>query len=964
MAEAQYSFLGWMRRGIVGMADTGSLDPTRRLSLNLELEVISEGDKEQVQTTTVQRRATLYGPGDVTGVSESAIVRTVPRQHVADFESNFLAAIEFYDEDFPWRYSPSVAKAGQLKPWVWLVVLAEGEYTRAGMMGTLPVIEISPTALQSAFPHPDTTWAWAHVQLNSGLAVQPSNVTEARVTVRRLLDENPNLGCSRLICPRHLAPQSHYTAFLVPAFEKGRRAGLGQPDRDIEEVPNVQPAWPKADAVNGPVHFPVYYQWEFSTSSAGDFETLARLLGPVRSASLSADRLIDIQEPGWGVRYRSERPNRGQPGAIALESALRIPEHTSELAFGTDPSDERFAQNLRALVNLGAEPFASEGEPTGRNPFFGSNLDDDPIVVPPLYGSFFRENRGLVNELGATWYEQLNLNPVYRVAAGQGAEVVRQSQEEYVDRAWDQLRQQMEARRVAQRWQVSLHATQRFFTKRLEPSLAITLDAGTPDSAERARREALMFRAVNVTVPMHAALNVETSSFAASIRGRQYSGAYTAAFAKATRSDGPLMRRLEVRDRLAPTDTFLNRRIHRPPSTTPLQNAVSTAMRVLEISFLRTPPPPLLPDTMFDTMLQQWGLAGLTACRTAFDVFRTRLQPPTEGGEIIAPANNLLYMSLHEQLRPAKTIPARFRAVLGAAVFSSPSEPNTERIELPALSVEFPEPMYHLLAMRSPHYIFPALNDMPPNRVTMLQPNAAFIDAYLLGLNHEMAREFRWRELPIQFDATFFRQFWDVRDNPKARARPENFKDILPVHEWANGKLGAPVHRPPGMAGNLTVVVIRGDLFRKYPYTEVFMQKAMWASEPGTQRSIRQIDTSTPENIRMPLFSARIAPEYTLVGFQLDAEEAKGHPNPMPPSPGWYFVVKERAGDVHFGLDSDPSANDPSWSALSSVPVHQCIHVESAEFRSLPRFGATANLIAAMLYQRPFVLYVHAARLL
>ena len=148
------------------------------------------------------------------------------------------------------------------------------------------------------------------MQINSGVGAPSSDLNEARNAARRLLDENPNLGCSRLLCPRRLAPETHYTGFLVPAFEKGRLAGLGASDGEIAEVPNARPAWPAAGQLQGALRFPVYQEWGFSTSGAGDFEALARLLVPVDSSSLEADQLIDIQEPGWGVRYRSERPDR------------------------------------------------------------------------------------------------------------------------------------------------------------------------------------------------------------------------------------------------------------------------------------------------------------------------------------------------------------------------------------------------------------------------------------------------------------------------------------------------------------------------------------------------------------------------------------------------------------------------------------------------------------------------------
>ena len=38
-----------------------------------------------------------------------------------NFESNYLAAVDFYDEDFPWRYTPGAGRAGlQLRPWITL----------------------------------------------------------------------------------------------------------------------------------------------------------------------------------------------------------------------------------------------------------------------------------------------------------------------------------------------------------------------------------------------------------------------------------------------------------------------------------------------------------------------------------------------------------------------------------------------------------------------------------------------------------------------------------------------------------------------------------------------------------------------------------------------------------------------------------------------------------------------------
>ena len=87
------------------------------------------------------RRPTLDGPIDRDGRSSSAratssassaraIVKTEPRNWITNFEPTTSPYVEFYDEDFPWRYTPARPDAGahRLRPWIALVVLEEGEF--------------------------------------------------------------------------------------------------------------------------------------------------------------------------------------------------------------------------------------------------------------------------------------------------------------------------------------------------------------------------------------------------------------------------------------------------------------------------------------------------------------------------------------------------------------------------------------------------------------------------------------------------------------------------------------------------------------------------------------------------------------------------------------------------------------------------------------------------------------------
>jgi len=62
----------------------------------------------------------------------------------------------------------------------------------------------------------------------------------------------------------------------------------------------------------------------------------------------------------------------------------------------------------------------------------------------------------------------------------------------------------------------------------------------------------------------------------------------------------------------------------------------------------------------------------------------------------------------------------------------------------------------------SQDYILPGLENVPQNTVGLLQTNRRFIEAYMVGLNHEMASELLWREFPTDHRGSYFRSFWDT----------------------------------------------------------------------------------------------------------------------------------------------------------------------------------------------------------
>ena len=230
-----YAFLPWLRQGIangITSAPTGA-----RASIHVELDLngnpVAGGAALQ---QSVAQDISLYGPGDIIGIDSRAVIRTEPRSWTTSFEANYLAAIDFYDQDFPWRYTPAPASGLQLLPWITLIVLAENEFSDGKNLSSRPLPYITVPD-PSVFPSEQELWAWAHVHFNQSLSPDPTtelvstDMTALLPRVASILSSNPDLAYSRLISPRRLDVNTGYYAFVVPTFESGRLAGLGFSDQ-------------------------------------------------------------------------------------------------------------------------------------------------------------------------------------------------------------------------------------------------------------------------------------------------------------------------------------------------------------------------------------------------------------------------------------------------------------------------------------------------------------------------------------------------------------------------------------------------------------------------------------------------------------------------------------------------------------------------------------------------------------
>jgi hypothetical protein len=415
-----YQFLPWVRRGLTvalaGPDNLGALPAHASVQVGVKLAGPFAG--EVIPPVPMQ----LYGPGDVIGIDTSLVVRTDPRPGATNFEPNYLAIVDFDPPDFPWMLTPARANAGErLRPWLVLVVLDVAKCGRPKMKGQapLPQIRIAAADVLAELPPLGESWSWAHAQVVSEAA--------SNTGIQADLQKDPRSNVSRLVSPRRLEPRKDYVACVVPAFEPGRLRGLGLAgDGSSAAMQTLAPAWNTATVAD--VTLPVYHHWAFSTSDAGDFESLARrlqtpkkwknnaeimaLLGNVGTAPMAVDPLI--------------APAGEQ---TKMEGALVPLSYTP----GTPARDEH-ADSLLAIVNTPAgqvdNPVVDEPDGTVRR----------IEVKPPMWGSWHAKKHSVTRvDEAALWLAGLNLNPRYRGAAGHGAEVVRKNQESYVDACWEQI---------------------------------------------------------------------------------------------------------------------------------------------------------------------------------------------------------------------------------------------------------------------------------------------------------------------------------------------------------------------------------------------------------------------------------------------------------------------------------------------------------------------------------------------
>jgi hypothetical protein len=608
---------------------------------------------------------------------------------------------------------------------------------------------------------------------------------------------------------------------------------------------------------------------------------------------------------------------------------------------------------------------------------------DDPVIAPPLYGSF-QANRFDVpvsDDAKRAWMRPLNLDPQLRAIAGLGARVVRANQEALVASAWAQAGAIRETTAVLVRGQLATETARALARK------VTGWDAGSVVQASR---------------PLHAWTTspVSSATLAGDLaRSAVPRGLIGAAFARATRKQTALARTWtrhppssDERDAAtAATTAFLE--ATSPRASADLRGALAFAETTLaegawtHDGALDGDVPSVVsgvPDTVSlapSLVAAATRFGSLERAGTRFDGSLTSaiaiakaLRPEPSGARArpgAVPSAPVIDLSgaasaVRTSLDPRPPIEAGIALRVASLATCNADGALPRRLDLAPV---FTDPLCWDLVRLDSQYLLPGADQLEDNRVALLAVDDDFVAAFLVGANHEMARELVWREYPCSTSATFFHRFWDASGDAS--------DDIGDISDWTRPTLRGNVTGVS--AGTLAVVLIRGDLVLRYTEAHVYLCRGVWDGDAVLP---------DPTQIEEAVLQGAIDRKSVFYGFPVKAEDMRGdraNGDRTPATAGWFVAIEEPSLGPRFGLDAaatdgaDLVTGAASWHDLTWG--HLVRHgstldlVSQAVARAALRprtpvaldgltWGHNAAHMAAITWQRPFRLLIHADRLL
>jgi hypothetical protein len=767
MTDYALQFGSYFRRGLAARSsfDAASL----RAATTLRGAVLCNGSP--AAGADFSKTIHLKGPGDIVGIDPTIdpktglpmpIARVYPEPGKERIVAGAFPFVELKDPDFLWRYSIAAPDASKrFRPWLALLVLEQSSFEVRPLTLRIPTAPGKPDRLHAAqvlvalngmerngvrtqaLPDLNDLWAWAHVQF--------SDVKD--------LEHGSEHTCCRLVCPILLERGKRYTAFLVPAFEIGRRAGLGLQFEDVRVDQGNPPTVTHTKVAdlgdpraywtarpNTELQIPIYYQWELQTDDVPEFEELVDRLRLAEQDEAQIE-MVDASRPGyfphWNSRidgsfpletallplgYRApEPPARQQFRAMAARAlkgnliGISLPIASQSLTFGeylASLAAYKGAKGVKRVLLFIAWLFLAAYKGIV---FLFKRLKirwfADPLVTLPYYGSTYcRQQRTMLDRRG--WAADLNLDRRYRVAAGLGTRIVQVNQDAFMEMCFSQPGDIRSGRRV-------VHG----------------IDGRNVKGANRIIRSARSSSVISATLQERHLDRLSPDRLAMITRPLHTLGSEGTETLRARHAESGLDRGL--------LSAQARQIIYK-------KTCVRVDARTLEQTFSRPAQRSAAPGTpvsLRDSVYRSSPLRG--------DRIEVRSVERGVGKQIVDALGELakkvlkqVFLVLEEELKDW---------------WRKDQAHPFEIIEPLAWCPKIKMPMYGELRDRMMQYLLPQLTNVENNRVFFLQENRRFIEAFMVGLNHELVREMVWREFPTDTHGTAFQYFWEPREDVPAQ---------------------------------------------------------------------------------------------------------------------------------------------------------------------------------------------------
>ena len=923
-----YGFLRWLRSG----ASAAIVTPRSGAgaALRASFTAVLTLTDNLGQQANPQSDLTLFGPGDVIGLDSRQVLRFSPQPESIDASYEQFPHVEFDEPALPWLFTPFQEETGEPAG------APAGALPQAGTV--LPWLTLVVVAERAGVALGYTPGALLPVLHVDDVTRELPRLSDAHAWAHVQITGGLPATAEAFGTLLSDRPDLSLSRLICPRLLQPSTRYLacvipvfkaGQLAGLGQPLTGVSAAGLSYDNTKpGPVDLPVYLHWSFTTAAAAGFEALVRRLVPRSGDELAqvGQRPLDVSDPGSGLPAT-------KGASLPIGGALRIPGGSLDGA-GKDLRD-----SIEQVVNQVGQ------------------------VAPPLYGRWLAAvDRVPPDPLPGDhppgeWMRQLNLEPRHRAAAGLGTQVVQAGQEDMMAAAWEQLGDILRANQLLRQGQLALAVGARMHRRHLAALSPYALLGIAGPALSR-------IRSAGMDVTLHGVLAPTCLPLVT----------LHASFRRVTRPRGPLARRAT---RLSD--------VHRGFDLERLfTRLINGDLR--GASGPPAPPAVTLTGTERDSVITRLG-GGPAGGQLQAVAARLRLLADRAVPSSCTPPQDDPPARALDQLRPRVTVPPRVRAqvVLPAGITAVDA-----RLEPVLAAPHLDAAMYRPLAELGQDWLLPGLEHVPPNTITGVEPDDAFIEAYLLGLNHEMGRELLWRGYPTDQRGTVMARFWDLAVPSDQLSTPaETPPQIDNIHTWpAASPLGG--HRPGRAPRVGLVLLLRGDLIRQFPRPGIVLAKAEWARGGLGQilrhpdgRLVRRPLPLAPETTAAPLFAGRLEPDVLFLGFTVTAAEACGVDEDPNGDPGYFALFAEQPTEPHFDLGAASGVPDPvtgryrSWRDLgrADVKTDPAGHLDLALTNASPSFqalipaGSTAwdgrsDTLASILLFRPFRLFIHASDLL